>query len=113
MNIEVRYRPFRGGSLTIRASGANDIELSGHYFEGALEYARAVLPFIRHESIRASIVKHLQVLENAGLVTHEKQGREVLYSLEARRLAEARIFLDSVSGSWDRAIERLRTMVEK
>jgi DNA-binding transcriptional ArsR family regulator len=62
---------------------------------------------------RQAIVKHLQVLENAGLVTHEKQGREVLYSLEARRLAEARTFLDGVSGSWDRAIERLRTMVEK
>jgi DNA-binding transcriptional ArsR family regulator len=61
---------------------------------------------------RQAIVKHLQVLEAAGLVTHEKRGREVLYALEARRLAEARAFLDGVAAGWDRAIERLRRMVE-
>ncbi len=62
---------------------------------------------------RQAIVKHLQVLEGAGLVTHEKRGREVLYALESRRLAEARTFLDGISAGWDRAIERLRRMVEK
>ena len=62
---------------------------------------------------RQAIVKHLQLLEGAGLVTHEKHGREVLYSLESRRLRDARAFLDSVSASWDRAIERLRQMVEE
>lgn len=62
---------------------------------------------------RQAIVKHLQVLEGAGLVTHEKRGREVLYALEARRLKEARAFLDGVSAGWDRAVERLRRMVEE
>jgi DNA-binding transcriptional ArsR family regulator len=62
---------------------------------------------------RQAIVKHLQVLEGAGLVTHEKRGREVLYALEPRRLDEARVFLDGVSASWDRAIERLRRLVEE
>lgn len=61
---------------------------------------------------RQAIVKHLQVLESAGLVTHEKHGRDVLYALRLQRLDEARAFLDSVSASWDRAIERLRRMVE-
>ncbi|WP_394848491.1 metalloregulator ArsR/SmtB family transcription factor [Pendulispora brunnea] len=61
---------------------------------------------------RQAIVKHLQVLEGAGLVTHEKRGREVLYLIETRRLDEARLFLDSVSAAWDRAIDRLRIMVE-
>jgi DNA-binding transcriptional ArsR family regulator len=62
---------------------------------------------------RQAIVKHLQVLEGARLVTHEKRGREVLYSLDARRLSEARVFLDGISAGWDRAIERLRRMVEE
>jgi DNA-binding transcriptional ArsR family regulator len=62
---------------------------------------------------RQAIVKHLQVLEGAGLVTHEKHGREVLYALEARRLKEAQAFLDAVSAGWDRAIDRLRQMVEE
>ena len=61
---------------------------------------------------RQAIVKHLQVLERAGLVTHAKRGREVLYALEPRRLEDARTFIDGVSASWDRAIERLRRMVE-
>jgi DNA-binding transcriptional ArsR family regulator len=62
---------------------------------------------------RQAIVKHLRVLEGAGLVRHEKRGREVLYALEPERLDDARLFLDGVSASWDRAIERLRAMVEE
>jgi len=61
---------------------------------------------------RQAILKHLNVLEGAGLVTHEKRGREVLYALELSRFDEARTFLDRVSASWDRALERLRQLVE-
>lgn len=61
---------------------------------------------------RQAIVKHLQVLEGAGLVSHTKQGREVLYALAPDRLADARAFLDAVSARWDRALERLRHLVE-
>ncbi len=57
-------------------------------------------------------MKHLRVLEGAGLVTHDKRGREVIYALDAQRLADARAFLDAVSASWDRAIDRLRRIVE-
>lgn len=61
---------------------------------------------------RQAIAKHLRVLEGAGLVTHEKRGREVLYRLEGGRLDDARAFLDAISAHWDRAIDRLREMVE-
>jgi DNA-binding transcriptional ArsR family regulator len=61
---------------------------------------------------RQAIAKHLHVLEEAGLVTHEKQGREVLYALAPERLDDAKAYLDAVSESWDRAIERLRRLVE-
>src|SRR6187399_128642 len=49
---------------------------------------------------RQAIAKHLRVLEGAGLVTHEKRGREVLYALESERLEEAREFLDGISAGW-------------
>jgi DNA-binding transcriptional ArsR family regulator len=61
---------------------------------------------------RQAIVKHLQVLEAAGLVTHGRQGREVLYALDARRLQEARAYLDAVSSHWDASLARLRDLVE-
>ena len=62
---------------------------------------------------RQAVAKHLHVLESAGLVAHEKQGREVLYTLDLRRLEEARAFLEQISANWDRAIGRLRTLVEE
>jgi DNA-binding transcriptional ArsR family regulator len=62
---------------------------------------------------RQAIVKHLRVLESAGLVTPAKRGREVVYSLETRKLADARAFLDGISEGWDRALERLRRVVEE
>ncbi len=65
------------------------------------------------EVTRQAIVKHLQVLEGAGLVSHEKLGREVLYALEPARLEDARLFLQGISAGWDRALERLRTLVEE
>lgn len=61
---------------------------------------------------RQAIVKHLQVLEGAGLVTHEKRGREVLYALDTRQFNEASAFLKEISAGWDYAIERLRRIVE-
>ena len=61
---------------------------------------------------RQAVTKHLRVLESTGLVTHEKRGREVLYALDADQLQEARAFIDSVSARWDRAIDRLRHLVE-
>jgi DNA-binding transcriptional ArsR family regulator len=60
---------------------------------------------------RQAIMKHLQVLEGAGLVSHEKRGREVLYALETRRLEDARSFLHGISAGWDRALERLKLLV--
>jgi DNA-binding transcriptional ArsR family regulator len=62
---------------------------------------------------RQAIVKHLQVLESAGLVSHKKHGREVLYELEPRRLEDARAFLEQIEAGWNRAIHRLRNMVEE
>ena len=61
---------------------------------------------------RQAIVKHLHVLEGAGLIKHARHGREVLYDLEARRLRDARAYLDALSARWDRALERLRSFVE-
>ena len=61
---------------------------------------------------RQAIVKQLQVLETAGLVTHSRQGREVLYALDARSLREARAYLDAVSAHWDASLERLRGLLE-
>lgn len=38
--------------------------------------------------------RHLRVLETAGLVRHERQGRERIYRLDRKRIALARDWLD-------------------
>src|SRR6185436_11445914 len=62
---------------------------------------------------RQAVMKHLQVLTEAGLLSCEKRGREVLFEREARRLSEARVFREGIYAAWDRALERLRRGVEE
>ena len=61
---------------------------------------------------RQAITKHLHALTKSGLLHSEPAGRERIYRLETRRLAEVRGYLDRISTQWDEAIDRLRAFVE-
>ena len=61
---------------------------------------------------RQAVAKHLRVLADAGLVRGSRQGRESVWELETMQLAEARRYLDAVSGQWDAALGRLKAFVE-
>lgn len=65
------------------------------------------------EVTRQAVTKHLAVLEDAGLVRSATRGRERIWELAPERLDDARAQLDRISESWDVALERLKTMVEK
>lgn len=62
---------------------------------------------------RQAIAKHLRVLEGAGLLRSDRAGRERIWELETKQLAQIRHHLDQISAQWDAAIERLRQMVER
>ena len=62
---------------------------------------------------RQAITKHLQALEDAGLVRSDRAGRERVWTLQPRRLEEAGRYLDEISARWDAAIGRLRRYVEE
>jgi DNA-binding transcriptional ArsR family regulator len=61
---------------------------------------------------RQAISKHLAVLEQAGLVKGERDGRRQVYSLERKRVQKAQAQLQAISDQWDSAIARLRAFVE-
>jgi DNA-binding transcriptional ArsR family regulator len=61
---------------------------------------------------RQAITKHLDVLSRAGLVRDRRVGRERVFSLQGRKLAEVRKYLDRVSAQWDDALGRLKAFVE-
>jgi len=62
---------------------------------------------------RQAVTKHLEVLESAGLVKGARNGRERIWQLEPRRLADAHGYLEKISAEWDDALGRLRDFVER
>src|ERR1700688_788599 len=62
---------------------------------------------------RQAISKHLRMMAEAGLVRGARHGRESVWQLEPRRLAEARRYLELISEGWDAALSRLRKLVEE
>jgi DNA-binding transcriptional ArsR family regulator len=61
---------------------------------------------------RQAVTKHLRVLENAGLVSSIRVGRESRFEYRPEPIAEARSYLDTVSAQWDDALSRLKAFVE-
>ena len=61
---------------------------------------------------RQAVTKHLRVLEEAGILHRQKVGRESLFALEPKSLADLRDYLDHVSRQWDDALARLKAFVE-
>jgi ArsR family transcriptional regulator, cadmium/lead-responsive transcriptional repressor len=61
---------------------------------------------------RQAVSKHLVVLEQAGLVSRRKQGREVLYRVEADRLDQATQAMAKVAAQWDRRLAAIKRLAE-
>lgn len=60
----------------------------------------------------AAVSKHLQVLEQAGLVRREVQGRQHHLSLQAAPMREAAAWLAHYREFWDRSLDALEGLVE-
>lgn len=61
---------------------------------------------------RQAVSKHLVVLEQAGLISRRKQGREVLYQVNATRLDQATRAMTEVAQQWDRRLETIKRLAE-
>ncbi|RYZ90624.1 MAG: ArsR family transcriptional regulator [Moraxellaceae bacterium] len=61
---------------------------------------------------RQGVTKHLQVLADAGVVSHIKAGRERVWQLDPLQLEEAKKMLDVIGKEWDRTLGRLKMFAE-
>lgn len=61
---------------------------------------------------RQGVTKHLRVLEEAGILSARKEGRERLYAPETHAIRQAQEFLEGISAGWDRALSRLQNHVK-
>ena len=78
--------------------------------EGPMSIAKLTAGF---PITRQAITKHLRVMEQAGLVRSTQHGRESVWQLEQKRLADVRRYLQLIWAQWDEALGRLKSFVER
>ena len=61
---------------------------------------------------RQGVTKHLQVLAAAGIIDGRRQGREQIWTVNPKRLAEGRRCLEVIGHGWNDALARLKLHVE-
>ena len=61
---------------------------------------------------RQGILKHLTVLQEAGLVRVSQAGRDKRYFLQPEPLTEVERWVEEIGALWDRRLLRLKTMLE-
>jgi ArsR family transcriptional regulator, cadmium/lead-responsive transcriptional repressor len=66
------------------------------------------LPFSRQ-----AVAKHLTVLEGVGLVEPRREGREVHYTVHAKRLEEAIRVMAKVASTWDGRLLAIKRIAEQ
>lgn len=61
---------------------------------------------------RQAVVKHLAVLDRAGLVESTKIGREVLYAVRPDALDTTARWMAALAADWDRRLARIKRLAE-
>lgn len=62
---------------------------------------------------RQAVVKHLNQLDRARLVTGRKIGREVRYQPHPERLTDAARHIEAIAVDWDRTLAMLKRIAEE
>ncbi|SOD02712.1 DNA-binding transcriptional regulator, ArsR family [bacterium JGI 053] len=61
---------------------------------------------------RPAVIKHLTVLDRAGLVEARRQGREVRFSVRPERLDETARMLAQIASEWDARLAAIKRIAE-
>lgn len=76
--------------------------------DGTATTLAAVMPVSR-----VAVVKHLAVLDRAGLVKARRRGREVRYVVRPDRLEATARMLSSIAAEWDRRLAAIKRIAEE
>lgn len=83
------------------------LDLIVHRGDATASWLAAQVPFSRQ-----AVSKHLAVLEQAGLVTRRREGREVRYRVDPVRLDQATRAMSRQAGEWDRRLDAIKRLAE-
>ena len=62
---------------------------------------------------RVAVVKHLAVLDRAGLVDSRRQGREVRYRVRTERLNATARWMAGLAAEWDQRLDAIKRLAEE
>ena len=62
---------------------------------------------------RVAVVKHLAILDRAGLVGARRQGREVRYTVRTERLDATARWMAGLAARWDARLATLKRLAEE
>ena len=61
---------------------------------------------------RVAVIKHLAVLDRAGLVESHRRGREVRYTVRTERLGATARWMAGLASEWDARLAAIKRMAE-
>jgi DNA-binding transcriptional ArsR family regulator len=62
---------------------------------------------------RPAVIKHLAVLDRAGLVASQRHGREVRYVVRPEPLVQTAAWMARLAEQWDARLEAIRALAEE
>ena len=62
---------------------------------------------------RVAVVKHLAVLDRAGLVNSRRQGREVRYTVSTEALNDTARWMTALATQWDARLAAIKRLAEE
>ena len=62
---------------------------------------------------RVAVIKHLAVLDRAGLVEAQRKGREVRYTVKPDKLTATARQLNAIAGEWDARLAAIKRLAEE
>jgi DNA-binding transcriptional ArsR family regulator len=65
------------------------------------------------DSARPTVSKHLQILTECELLEQEQNGREIYYSLNAKKMKEVADFIEPFRKMWDDRFNKLEAVMNK
>ena len=62
---------------------------------------------------RPAVIKHLTVLDRAGLVAAQRHGREVRYVVQPERLQATAAWMSRLAAQWDARLAAVKALAER
>jgi DNA-binding transcriptional ArsR family regulator len=67
----------------------------------------------KFESTRQTVSKHIQILQECGLVTSEQKGREIYYQIHPKKLKAVDDWLEPFRKMWEARFNKLESVMKK